>query len=267
MTDNANNVTVITGAAGGMGVSTAKLFAAQGRSILLCDLVARRLQEIAASLQCDRNKVELLAGDISAPSFSDSLLAALGNRRIGALVHTAGITPTIADAARILDVNFTATARLVRTVRSKMAEGSCAVLISSMSAHMVKSQEIDAVIALLSAEDDASTLLPFASSPVMAYPLSKRAMIRLVAREAASFGERGARIVSISPGLIDTALGRTEMAASERTAEMLDRTPLRRLGLADEIASVAAFLCSPAASYITGCDIRVDGGTTAALGL
>jgi NAD(P)-dependent dehydrogenase (short-subunit alcohol dehydrogenase family) len=101
----------------------------------------------------------------------------------------------------------------------------------------------------------------------MAYPLSKRAVIRLVAHEATAFGARGARIVSISPGLIDTAMTRSEQTASAQMKSLLARTPLARLGTADEIASVAIFLCSKDASYITGCDIRVDGGMLASLGL
>jgi NAD(P)-dependent dehydrogenase (short-subunit alcohol dehydrogenase family) len=110
-------------------------------------------------------------------------------------------------------------------------------------------------------------LLPLAPSPQMAYPISKRAVIRLVAHEATAFGERGARIVSISPGLIDTAMTRAEQTASDQMKPLLARTPLGRLGTADEIASVAIFLCSKDASYVTGSDIRVDGGMLASLGL
>ena len=114
--------------------------------------------------------------------------------------------------------------------------------------------------------DDSSSLLNLWPQLQLAYPLSKRAIVRLVAREATSFGERKARIVSISPGLIDTAMGRAEQAASQQMDAMLAETPLARLGEADEIASVAVFLCSPDASFVSGCDIRIDGGLLAALG-
>jgi NAD(P)-dependent dehydrogenase (short-subunit alcohol dehydrogenase family) len=106
-----------------------------------------------------------------------------------------------------------------------------------------------------------------ATSPQSAYPLSKRAIIALVAREAMRLGKAGVRIVSIAPGFIDTGLGRAELQSSAQLPGMVARVPLGRMGRGDEIASVAHFLCSPAAAYISGCDIKVDGGALPALGL
>jgi NAD(P)-dependent dehydrogenase (short-subunit alcohol dehydrogenase family) len=210
--------------------------------------------------------VQTLAADIANGGFPDQLLETVGSRGIGALVHTAGLSPTMADAARILAVNYDATERLVEAARPRMAEGGCAVLISSSSAHMISSPEIDAALKELVPGKGASVLARLATSPQMAYPISKRAVVKLVARQAGAFGARRARIVSISPGLIDTGMGKAEQAASPQVSVMLSKTPLGRFGTAEEIASVAVFLCSPGASYITGCDIRVDGGTLASLG-
>ena len=173
--------------------------------------------------------------------FLARLISTLGDRSVGALIHTAGLSPTMADAARIFEVNYGATKRLVDAVRPKLAEGGCAVLISSSSAYMVKSAEIDEAIGRLLAGDSAA-VQNMIKTPQQAYPISKRAVIALVAREAAAFGKRRTRIVSIAPGLIDTGMGRAEMLASEQTKVMLERTPLGRLGLGDEIASVAVFL-------------------------
>lgn len=259
-------IAVITGAAGGMGAPAAKRLAAQGKSLLLCDLDAGRLEQVAAPLRAAGTQVEILAGDLADAGFPARLLAALGNRSISALIHTAGLSPTMADGPRIFEVNYNATKRLLDAVCPKMAEGSCAVLISSMSAYFVKSAEVDAAIAKLVAGDNAA-VESMIKTPQGAYPISKRAVIALVAREAAAFGARKARLVSIAPGLIDTGMGRAEMEASPQTKVMLERTPLRRLGIGDEIASVAVFLCSPDASYISGCDIKVDGGTVGAMGL
>lgn len=260
-------VAVITGAAGGMGAPTAVRLAAQGFPLLLCDLHLDRLEQVAAPLRAQGASVETLAGDLADPAYPERLLAALATRQIGALVHTAGLSPTMGDAARILEVNFTATERLVHAILPRMAEGACAVLISSSSAYLARSLEIDAAVADLLAGKGFAAVQGLATSAQMAYPLSKRAVMGLVAREASAFGQRKARIASIAPGLIDTAMSRAEMAASDKMKAMLSRTPLGRLGLGDEIASVAAFLCSPDASYVSGCDIKVDGGTLAALGL
>lgn len=264
-TRNPNGIAVVTGAAGGMGQPVAVRFAAQGRSLLLCDVDADRLEQVAGPLRAGGAEVSILAGDIADPAFPDQLIAALDGRPITALVHTAGLSPTLADGPRIFDVNFTATRRLIDAIRPRMAPGGCAVLISSMSAYMAARPEIDAAIRDL-IDGDGTAIAPMITEPRGAYPISKRAVIALVAREAAAFGAKGARIASIAPGLIDTGMGRSEMAASEQTKVMLARTPLGRTGVGDEIASVAVFLCSNDASYITGCDIKVDGGTLAALG-
>jgi NAD(P)-dependent dehydrogenase (short-subunit alcohol dehydrogenase family) len=264
--DHAKTVAIVTGASGGMGAPTAVRLAAAGWQLLLCDLDAGRLDQVAAPLRTTGAKVETLALDVADPHFPARLIETLGDREIGALVHTAGLSPSLADAQRIMLVNYTATERLVEAIRPRMAEGSCAVLISSSSAYFIKSAEIDAAINHLVSGKGMEPVLAFITSPQMAYPISKRAVIAVVARESTPFGARKARIVSIAPGLIDTGMSRREMEASPQMADMLAKTPLGRLGLGDEIASVAAFLCSPAASYITGCDIKVDGGTLAALG-
>jgi len=207
-----------------------------------------------------------MAGDLADPAFPGRLIAALGDRQIGALVHTAGLSPTMGNPARLFAVNYDATARLMEAARPRMAEGGCAVLMASSSAYLVSSPEMEVALNELKPGDDSSSLLKLATKPELAYPLSKRAVIKLVAREAAAFGRQKARIVSISPGLIDTPMSRQEQAVSSQMNAMLARTPLARFGAPEEIASVAAFLCSPGASYITGCDIRVDGGMLAALG-
>jgi NAD(P)-dependent dehydrogenase (short-subunit alcohol dehydrogenase family) len=257
---------VVTGAAGGMGSAVAVQLGAQGWSLLLCDLHAAPLEEIARPLRSKGVDVELLAGDLADRAYPARLISALGSRQVGALIHTAGLSPTMGDVARIFAVNYDATARLVEAMRPRMAEGACAVLITSSSAYLVSSPEIDLALNELKAGDDSASLLKFATRPELAYPISKRAVIRLVAREATAFGARKARIVSISPGLIDTKMSRAEQAASPQMSAMLAQTPLGRLGVADEIATVAVFLCSPGASYVSGCDIRVDGGMLAALG-
>lgn len=259
-------VAVITGAAGGMGSSVAEQLAALGWPLMLCDLNEKRLEEVAAPLRSRGLQVEVLAGDIADPAYPARLLAALDDREVAALVHTAGLSPTMGDAARIFSVNYDATVRIVAALRPRMADGACAVLIASSSAYMMASPEVDTALKALSSDDDSSSLLKFATDPQHAYPISKRAIIRLVAREAAAFGERNARIVSISPGLIDTGMGRAEQAASPMVDQMRAQTPLRRFGTAGEIASAAVFLCAPGASFISGCDIPVDGGMLAALG-
>jgi len=94
---------------------------------------------------------------------------------------------------------------------------------------------------------------------------AKAGVIRLVRRTAASWGRRGARIVSVSPGVVDTPMGTAEIASGNGTEEMAAASALGRAGRPEELAKVIAFLCSDAASYVTGTDVLVDGGTVAAL--
>jgi NAD(P)-dependent dehydrogenase (short-subunit alcohol dehydrogenase family) len=258
-------VSIVTGAAGGMGSATAARLAAEGKSLILCDFHADRLAETAKTLG-DARSIELLDGDISDPRWSERLIALIDHRPIEALIHTAGLSPTMGDIRRMFAVNYDATVWLLNAVRDRMAPGACAVLMSSTAGYLIKSAEIDAALDALEPGQSLDGALAIATDSGRAYSLSKRAVIRLVAREAAAFGARRARIVSIAPGLIDTTMSRAEEKATSQLDKMLLMTPLARYGHADEIATAALFLCSPAASYISGIDIPVDAGLLATMG-
>jgi NAD(P)-dependent dehydrogenase (short-subunit alcohol dehydrogenase family) len=258
-------VAIVTGAAGGMGSASAKRLAAQGWPLILCDISAERLEQVAVGLRTPGQSLEILPGNIADPDFPASLLALLGDRSIGAVIHTAGLSPTMGDAAQILAVNYDATSRLVEAVRPRMLEGACAVLVASSSGYSAISPAIDAALDAIPPGGTSAALLKIASNSGHAYSLSKRGVHRMVERQAMAFGRRKARIMSISPGLIDTAMGRAEAKVHPIMAEMRDKTPLGRYGTADEIAAVAVFLCSPDASFMTGSDIKVDGGVLAVM--
>lgn len=260
-------VIVITGAAGGMGRPSAVRFAAPGRKLVLCDMHEAPLAALADELRAKGAEVETLVGDLSAPEFPAQIIARLGDAPIGVLVHTAGLSPTMAGPERILEVNLFATRRLVDALRPCFAAGGSAVLISSSSAYMIPHGAFAAPLKSWLESGDVSAIQAAVSSPQAAYPASKAGVIALVGHEAAAFGALGARITSIAPGFIDTAMGRAEKEVSAKMVEMIEQVPLARLGDGDEIASVVEFLCSPAASYVSGCDIKVDGGILGRMGL
>lgn len=254
---------VVTGAASGMGAACAEALGLAGLPLLLCDLDRQRLEDVAERLRASQT-VECLAGDIADASFAGTLAMVFKGREVGAFVHCAGLSPTMADAERILQVNLAGTMRLLEAVLPCMAEGAAAVLFASNAGHIIGSS-LDALIGRVTSPEAVNSLLELASTSQAAYGVSKRGVMLLVQREAAAFGRRSARLISLSPGIIDTPMSRTEMAATPAMQHMLAHAALPRMGHAREVAAVAAFLCSPAASFITGTDILVDGGEVASI--
>jgi NAD(P)-dependent dehydrogenase (short-subunit alcohol dehydrogenase family) len=171
----------------------------------------------------------------------------------------------------VVEVNLVGTARILHAALPHVGPGSAAVCIASSASYVT--EPVPAVSEVMREPlapdllDRLERLGAFPWDPNLAYMHSKLGIRQLVARASAAWGERGARVVSVSPGIIDTAMAAAEYAANPVMREMSSRTPLGRDGRPDEVASAAEFLCSPAASYVSGCDLLVDGGQSAALGL
>jgi NAD(P)-dependent dehydrogenase (short-subunit alcohol dehydrogenase family) len=175
----------------------------------------------------------------------------------------------MADAETILRVNLAGPTLVADIFEDLLQPGSVGVFVSSVAGH-----DLDPGPATTATLDDplapgfpATVVegLGGALTPETAYMLSKWAIIRMCRRRAASWGERGARIVSISPGLIISPQGARESEAQPTRKAMLQRIPLQREGTMIEIADAVEFLISARASYVTGTDLLVDGGMSAAL--
>lgn len=260
-------VVVVTGAAGGMGSACARQLAQAGwNSLLLCDVSEERLEAVAKPLRRAGTAVTILACDIADPAFPATVLRALEGTRIAALVHTAGIAPMNQEPKRILAVNLDATVRLVEAVRDHMAAGSAIVLFASNSSHFSMPPEAASAFAQPLPEGGAGALAHLAPSAELAYPLSKLGVRARVKREAKAFGKRGVRLVSLSPGAIDTPMTQGAQVTGGLAERMIFGSAIGRMGQADEVAAVAVFICSPAASFVTGVDWLVDGGQTTAMG-
>lgn len=266
--NTAQGVAIVTGATGGMGSATVRALADAGYDdLLLCDIDAARLEALAAPLRDRGVSVATLAGSIADPAYPGQIVAALDGREICAIVHTAGVGPSGGTPAAILDINLAASIRLVDAIRERMAEGSAAVLIASNSAYFPMAPEARAAADAVQVDGDVAALAQVCPDGVTAYPLSKYGVMKLVKREAQAFGKRGARIVSISPGATDTAMVAGERATSPRLDAMLAAQAIPRIAQPEEMASVAVFLCSPGASFITATDVLVDGGMINSFGM
>lgn len=256
-------VAVITGAGGGVGDACARRFASAHR-LLLTDVNDANLERTAAELRADGREVATLACDLSEPAGALALAdraAELG--RLSVLVHAAGLSPSMADARRILQVNLFGTIAVLDAFGPLVGAGTAGVCIASIAGWRRGIWRFDELLRdPLAPEflDRLGSEAAFDGYPGRGYALSKRAVILLVERRAAEWGARGGRLVSISPGLIeDTPMGRLE--ATKGASGLIGVSALGRAGTAADIAGACVMLASDDAAYVTGVDLRVDGGS------
>jgi NAD(P)-dependent dehydrogenase (short-subunit alcohol dehydrogenase family) len=265
MAPGTKRVSVITGGSGGMGIECARLLATEG-PIIIADIKERELEAAAAQLRQAGHDVALALCDVSdADSVAALAQQAAAAGQVQALIHTAGLSPTMADGRRIMNVNLIGSALIEQAFAPLMAPGGGAAFIASMAGHTAANGAAAAAVLDKPLAPDFINQLETIVGPIdpgAAYGLSKQGVIQLCQRVAPAWAKRGARINSISPGLIDTGMGKLEFANQPMMAMMLERTPLGRWGTPAEIAEAAVFLCSPKASFVTGTDILVDGGMT-----
>jgi NAD(P)-dependent dehydrogenase (short-subunit alcohol dehydrogenase family) len=178
----------------------------------------------------------------------------------------------MADWRRIMNVDLRGSALILQAFGSLAGASSVAVCFASIAAHLMAATGdpvIDSIIDEPLADDFLDRLESLNDGRITdtggAYGWAKRGVQRLVTREAVAWGRKGARVCSVSPGMIDTPQGQQEFAAQPMMAFMLEHTPLGRLGQPDEIAAVVAFLVSEEASFLSGTDVVVDGAVVAGL--
>jgi NAD(P)-dependent dehydrogenase (short-subunit alcohol dehydrogenase family) len=254
---------VITGGSSGMGLECARRLGA-GHRLVLADINAAGLEAAAAELRTAGYSVTPVTVDVTDPdSVAQLAETARSLGPLDALVHAAGLSPTMADGRRVMAVNLVGAALVERAFLKLAGPGAAAVLIASTAGHTgPASKRSDPILTTPLAEDFWERSADDIADPVSAYSLSKRGVILYCEAVAPEWGARGARIVTVSPGMILTPMGEREFAAQPLMRNMLDMSPIPRWGRAEEIAATVAFLVSDEASFITGTDIRVDGGVT-----
>jgi NAD(P)-dependent dehydrogenase (short-subunit alcohol dehydrogenase family) len=189
---------------------------------------------------------------------------------ISMLINAAGVSPSQASIETILKVDLYGTAVLLEEVGKVIAEGGCGITISSQSGHRMPAltPEEDRLLATTLTEELLSLeLLQPANikDTLHAYQMAKRCNVKRVMAEAVKWGQRGARVNSISPGIIVTPLAIDEFNGprGDFYKNMFAKCPAGRPGTADEVANVAELLMSPKGAFITGSDFLMDGGATA----
>src|SRR5882724_8718634 len=270
-------VGIATGAGRGMGHECARLLPALVDHVILLDLAEETVVKAAAEVSAQAPPgvtVEPFVADVTdfdALGRLAARVAELGTLR--AVAHAAGISPSMADWRRIFEVDLIGTARLAEALRPLATTGTATVNFASMASVLRPPTPQDAELDKLLADplqDGFLDKVKEAASedvenPGAAYSLAKRGVKVFTQREAIRLGPLGARVVSVSPGLIDTPQGRQEAREHPSMAMMLKATPLARMGLSEEVAKVVAFALSDDASFLSGIDLLVDGGVIAAV--
>jgi NAD(P)-dependent dehydrogenase (short-subunit alcohol dehydrogenase family) len=265
-----NQVIVLIGA-GSIGQAIARRVSA-GKHVLLADL-RRENAEAAAKILGDAGFTTSTATvDVSSrPSVHALVETATGIGEVTGVIHAAGVSPTQASPATILKVDLYGTALVLEEFGNVIARGGAGVVIASQSGHRLPALTPAQNHALATTPTDELLALPLlqpdqVTDPLRAYQLSKRGNSLRVMAEAVRWGKRGARVNTISPGIIFTPLARDELSGPRGAGyrRMIELSPVGRGGTPDEVGAVGALLMGPDGAFITGSDFLMDGGVTAA---
>ena len=263
------DVMILTGA-GQIGMAIARRLG-YGKKIIVGDKKmenAKEIVRIMVNAGFDAVPVEM---DLSSrASILDLIAEARKYGEISTLINAAGVSPSQASIETILKVDLYGTAVLLEEIGKVIQEGGVGVTISSQSGHRMPALTADEDEQLATTPTEKLLSLDILQpqnirDTLHAYQMAKRCNVKRVMAEAVKWGERGARINSISPGIIVTPLAMDEFNGprGDFYKNMFAKCPAGRPGTADEIANVAELLMSDRGAFITGADFLIDGGATA----
>jgi len=255
---------------GSIGQAIARRVSA-GKHVLLADLRAENAEAAAVVMSNAGFEVSTTTVDISSrESIHRVVETATKLGEVTGVIHAAGVSPSQASPAAILKVDLFGTAVLLEEFGNVIARGGSGVVIASQSGHRLGALTAAEDKALATTPPEQLLSLPFlqldqVKDSLHAYQLAKRANSLRVMAEAVRWGKRGARVNTISPGIIITPLAKDELIGprAEGYRRMVDHCPVGRAGTPDEVGSVGALLMGPDGAFITGSDFLMDGGVTA----
>lgn len=264
------DVILLTGA-GQIGLAIARRMG-HGKKIVVSDKNINNAQTVTKIMtEAGFDAVAVEADISSRKSILNMIAAAQKYGEIAMLINAAGVSPSQASVETILKVDLYGTAVLLEEVGKVIKAGGTGVTISSQSGHRMAAlgAETDEQLAVTPAEEllQLEVLKPANIKDTLhAYQMAKRCNVKRVMAEAIKWGVKGARINSISPGIIVTPLALDEFNGprGEFYKNMFAKCPAGRPGTADEVANVAELLLSQQGAFITGTDFLIDGGATAA---
>ncbi len=259
-----NQVHVITGGSGGIGLECAKLF--KEGTVIIAGISDEQLESASKVLKDEGINVEIKHTDVSDKSKVKELIDyAKGFGKLKTVIHAAGVSGAIADVRKALEIDLLGTYNVIEETYEAVEEGTSIILIASMMGHMVPPNlEHDELLRNPDKEGTLDKLIEILNGDAdLAYNYSKRGVQLLTKANATRFGKKGGRINSVSPGIIMTPMSKKAMEDHPEQMEyMKSITPAGRNGEPEDIANLMYFLVSDKASFITGTDILIDGGLT-----
>jgi len=264
------NVTIVIGA-GSIGQAIARRVSA-GKHVMLADLRQENADAAAKVLSDAGFELSTAVVDVSSRKSVQALVesaTAIGD--ITGVIHAAGVSPTQASPAKILTVDLYGTAVVLEEFGTVIARGGAGIVIASQSGHRLPALTAEQNKALATTPTDELLALPMlqpdqVNDSLHAYQISKRGNSLRVMAEAVRWGKRGARVNTISPGIIMTPLAKDELNGPRGPGyrRMIEGCAIGRAGTPDEVGNVGALLMGPDGAFITGSDFLMDGGVTAA---
>ena len=272
MSTSATTEVIVLIGAGSIGQAIVRRIGV-GKTILLADLneslaLAAKNGLEAAGFQTQTAHVDVASHD----SVSALAASAAGIGTVAHVVHTAGLSPAQASPQAIIAVDLVGVAHVLEEFGRIIAPGGSGIVIASQAGHMLPPLPAEQNQALANTPADELEQLPFLRPDVVtssgaAYALAKRANILRVQAASIYWGDRGARLNSLSPGIVMTPLAMDELnsPAGEAYQRMIKASAAGRVGTPDEIGAAAAFLMGRDGAFITGTDLLIDGGVIAAI--
>lgn len=242
-----------------------------GKHILLADINESNAEKASIVLSEAGFEVSITKVDVSSRQSVLSMInVAFELGDIVGLIHTAGVSPSQASPETILKVDLYGTAIVLEEFGKIISKGGSGVVIASQSGHRLEPLSIEQNKALATTPTEELLSLPFLQldkikDSLHSYQLSKRGNSLRVMAEAVRWGKRGARINTISPGIIITPLAKDELNGprGDGYRKMINSCAVGRAGTPDEVANVAQLLMGQDGAFITGSDFLMDGGVTA----
>ncbi len=263
-------VCVVTGGGSGIGQETAKIMGENGYYIILVGRTLSKLEAAVDELKGYNIESEAFSCDISDKDATEKLAKhALSVGKVSVVIHAAGLSPNMGDPKTILEVNALGTININTAFYEVMQDSGCIIDTSSISAYLTPEfimpkrayklcfNDIDKFMSKMMKRIN---LFPKKSRSGVAYAISKNFVIWYAKKDAARFGEKDVRVVSITPGNFETPMGKLE---EETAGEYLKYNAIKRFGQPKEIAELYAAVADEKMGFLTGTDIICDGGCIA----